>query len=163
MPAVSPCWSTSPAEPTAPFSSGPDTGTWALDGEAVLLPADEAEGVQAPYPGLVTLGATEAGLLLADPMTLLRVLLLDGEAEEVLEVARALALELGTCAWTDYSEILTAGLGTHLTRLLPQGRTRTVPHLAAIAADLGELLPEAHQNAEQVPPWLMVERRRQRQ
>ncbi|MFK0223725.1 LysM peptidoglycan-binding domain-containing protein [Streptomyces vinaceus] len=144
-----------PAEPIAPFAGGPDPRAWKLDAEAVLLAADQAKEVQAPYPGLVTLGASETGLFLADLMTC-RVLLLDGEADEVLEVARALALELGTCAWTDYSEILTTGLGTRLAGLLPQGRIRTMPHLPAVAADLGELLLEAHQSGEQVLPWLLV-------
>lgn len=144
-----------PAKPIAPFAGGPDPRSWKLDGEAVLLAADQAKDVQAPYPGLVTLGATETGLFLADLMTC-RVLLLDGEPDEVLEVARALALELGTCAWTDYSEILTTGLGTRLAGLLPQGRIRTMPHLPAVAADLGELLLEAHQSGEQVLPWLLI-------
>ncbi|MFF4104302.1 LysM peptidoglycan-binding domain-containing protein [Streptomyces sp. NPDC001903] len=144
-----------PAEPIAPFTDGPDTRTWSLDGEAVLLPADQANDVQAPYPGLITLGATETGLLLADLMTC-KVLLLDGEADEALEVARALALELGTCAWTDDSEILTTGLGARLAGLLPQGRIRTMPHLPAVAADLGELLLEAHQSGQQVLPWLLI-------
>lgn len=85
-----------------------------------------------------------------------RILLLDGTPDEVLEVARALALELGTCKWTDYSEILTAGLGTRLAGLLPQGRVRTMPHLPAVAADLGELLLEAHQSGEQILPWLLI-------
>ncbi|MFD8984646.1 bacterial transcriptional activator domain-containing protein, partial [Streptomyces sp. NPDC059564] len=66
------------------------------------------------------------------------------------------ALELGTSGWTDYSEILTAGLGSRLSGLLPQGRIRTMPHLPAVAADLGELLVEAHQSGEQVLPWLMI-------
>ncbi|MFI1458816.1 LysM peptidoglycan-binding domain-containing protein [Streptomyces roseus] len=144
-----------PAAPVTPFATCDDPRAWALDTQAVLLPADQASDVQAPYPGLVTLGATETGLLLADLMTC-RVLLLDGEADEVLEVARALALELGTCAWTDYSEILTTGLGARLARLLPQGRIRTMPHLPAVAADLGELLLEAHQSGEQVLPWLLI-------
>ncbi|MFE6848798.1 LysM peptidoglycan-binding domain-containing protein [Streptomyces sp. NPDC057686] len=144
-----------PAEPLAPFTHGPDTRAWSLDTKAVLLPADQAKDVHAPYPGLVTLGATETGLLLADLMTC-EVLLLDGESAEVLEVARALALELGTSAWTDYSEILTTGLGTRLAGLLPQGRIRTMPHLPAVAADLGELLLEAHQSGEQVLPWLLI-------
>ncbi|WP_369776302.1 LysM peptidoglycan-binding domain-containing protein [Streptomyces sp. R33] len=144
-----------PAELLTPFNMGGDPRSWILDGQAVLLPADQAGDVQAPYPGLVTLGATETGLLLADLMTC-RVLLLDGKADEVLEVARALALELGTCAWTDYSEILTAGLGSRLAGLLPQGRIRTMPHLPAVAADLGELLLEAHQSGEQVLPWLLI-------
>ncbi|MFJ9551064.1 LysM peptidoglycan-binding domain-containing protein [Streptomyces erythrochromogenes] len=144
-----------PAQAFAPFTAGGDTRTWILDPHAELLSAADAAHVPAPYPGLVTLGADEEGLLLAD-LTTCRVLLLDGTADEVLEVARALALELGTCRWTDYSEILTTGLGTRLAGLLPQGRIRTMPHLPAVAADLGELLLEAHQNGEQVLPWLLI-------
>lgn len=144
-----------PAPPVAPFTAGPNTRTWTLDPTAELFTADELADVQAPYPGLVALGADADGLVLIDLMTC-RVLLLDGTKEEVLEVARAVALELGTCAWTDYSEILTTGLGARLAGLLPQGRIRTMPHLPAVAADLGELMLEAHQSGEQVLPWLAV-------
>ncbi|MFD9418182.1 LysM peptidoglycan-binding domain-containing protein [Streptomyces goshikiensis] len=144
-----------PAPPVAPFTAAPNTRTWTLDPTAELLTAEELADVQAPYPGLVTLGANSDGLVLIDLMTC-RVLLLDGTDEAVLEVARAVALELGTCAWTDYSEILTTGLGARLTGLLPQGRIRAMPHLPAVAADLGELMLEAHQSGEQVLPWLAV-------
>ncbi|MFG2489318.1 LysM peptidoglycan-binding domain-containing protein [Streptomyces virginiae] len=144
-----------PAEPLAPFTSGPDPRTWILDPQAALMSIEDLQDVQAPYPGLVTLGADDTGLVLTD-LTTCRVLLLEGSPEEVLEVARALALELGTCTWTDYSEILTTGLGTRLAGLLPQGRIRTMPHLPAVAADLGELLLEAHQSGEQVLPWLLI-------
>lgn len=144
-----------PAEALAPFTSGPDPRTWILDPEAALMSAEDLQDVQAPYPGLVTLGADDTGLVLAD-LTTCRVLLLEGSPGEVLEVARALALELGTCTWTDYSEVLTTGLGTRLAGLLPQGRIRTMPHLPAVAADLGELLLEAHQSGEQVLPWLLI-------
>ncbi|MGG8410349.1 LysM peptidoglycan-binding domain-containing protein [Streptomyces sp. 12297] len=144
-----------PAEPLPPFTAGPTPRTWVLDPQAELLPAQELADVEAPYPGLVTLGADDDGLVLIDVMTC-RVLLLDGNDDEVLEVARAVALELGTCAWTDHSEILTTGLGTRLAGLLPQGRIRTMPHLPAVAADLGELMLEAHQSGEQVLPWLVI-------
>lgn len=144
-----------PADPVAPFTTGPEARTWTLDPAAVLPTVDELGDVHAPYPGLATLGADDDGLLLAD-LTTCGVLLLDGTLDEVLEVARALALELGTCRWTDYSEILTTGLGARLSGLLPQGRIRTMPHLPAVATDLGELLLEAHQSGEQVLPWLMI-------
>ncbi|MFD6469541.1 LysM peptidoglycan-binding domain-containing protein [Streptomyces goshikiensis] len=144
-----------PAPPVAPFTADPTARTWTLDPAAELLTAEELADVQAPYPGLVTLGADADGLVLIDLMTC-RVLLLDGSEEEVLEVARAVALELGSCVWSDYSEILTTGLGARLAGLLPQGRIRTMPHLPAVATDLGELMLEAHQSGEQVLPWLAV-------
>lgn len=143
------------ADPIPPFAEGPAPRTWILDPHAELLTAEDLTGSQAPYPGLVTLGTDGDRLVLIDLMTC-RILLLDGSSEEVLEVARALALELGTCAWTDYSEILTTGLGARLAGLLPQGRIRTMPHLPAVAADLGELMLEAHQSGEQVLPWLAI-------
>ncbi|MGW1939253.1 LysM peptidoglycan-binding domain-containing protein [Streptomyces goshikiensis] len=144
-----------PAPPVAPFTAGPASRVWALDPAAELLTSEELADVQAPYPGLVTLGADADGLVLIDLMAC-RVLLLDGSEEEVLEVARAVALELGSCVWSDYSEILTTGLGARLAGLLPQGRIRTMPHLPAVAADLGELMLEAHQSGEQILPWLAV-------
>ncbi|MFD6913610.1 LysM peptidoglycan-binding domain-containing protein [Streptomyces virginiae] len=144
-----------PAEALAPFMPDPDPRTWILDPQAPLMSIEDLQDMQAPYPGLVTLGADDTGLVLAD-LTTCRVLLLEGSPDEVLEVARALTLELGTCTWTDYSEILTAGLGTRLAGLLPQGRIRTMPHLPAVAADLGELLLEAHQSGEQVLPWMLI-------
>ncbi|MFE3995474.1 hypothetical protein ACFXPW_27795 [Streptomyces goshikiensis] len=144
-----------PAPPVAPFTAGPAARVWALDPAAQLFTGEELADVQAPYPGLVTLGADADGLVLIGLMTC-RVLLLDGSDEEVLEVARAVALELGSCVWSDYSEILTTGLGARLAGLLPQGRIRTMPHLPAVAADLGELMLEAHQSGEQVLPWLAV-------
>ncbi|MFI5831992.1 LysM peptidoglycan-binding domain-containing protein [Streptomyces sp. NPDC051578] len=144
-----------PADPITPFAAGPDTRTWILDDQAVHPASEELADVHAPYPGLVTLGADDDGLLLAD-LTTCRVLLLEGSAEEVLEVARALALELGTSRWTDYVEILTCGLGSRLSGLLPQGRIRTMTHLPAVATDLGELLVEAHQSGEQALPWLVI-------
>ncbi|MGW6880862.1 LysM peptidoglycan-binding domain-containing protein [Streptomyces goshikiensis] len=144
-----------PAPPVAPFTAGPASRVWALDPAAQLFTGEELADVQAPYPGLVTLGADADGLVLIDLMAC-RVLLLDGSEEEVLEVARAVALELGSCVWSDYSEILTTGLGARLAGLLPQGRIRTMPHLPAVSADLGELMLEAHQSGEQVLPWLAV-------
>ncbi|MFJ6798123.1 hypothetical protein [Streptomyces sp. NPDC091268] len=144
-----------PGEPILPFTCGPDSRTWTLDPAAVLASVEDLQDVMAPYPGLVTLGGHGDGLLLAD-LTTCRVLLLKGTEEEVLEVARAIALELGTCAWSHYSEILTTGLGSRMARLLPQGRIRTMPHLPAVTADLGELLLEAHQSGEQILPWLTI-------
>ncbi|MGW5342902.1 LysM peptidoglycan-binding domain-containing protein [Streptomyces sp. NPDC004050] len=142
--------------PVTPFTTGPTPHVWALDAKAELLTAEQLTDIQAPYPGLVTLGATTDDVLVLIDLMASRVLLLDGEDEEVLEVARAIALELGTSAWTDYSEILTTGLGARLAGLLPSGRIRTMPHLPAVAADLGELMLEAHQSGEQVLPWLVV-------
>ncbi|WP_190010394.1 hypothetical protein, partial [Streptomyces anulatus] len=80
----------------------PRAGRWVLNAKATLLaPRNHGEHPTAPYPGPVTLEATEnGGLLLADLLHT-GALLLDGTADAVLAVGRAMALETGTCGWTD--------------------------------------------------------------
>ncbi|MFD6798620.1 hypothetical protein [Streptomyces cyaneofuscatus] len=151
-----------PAEPLAPFSTGSGPGRWVLDSKAKLLDTETASDVpDAPYPGLVTLGATENGDLLLADLLHTGTLLLDGTADDVLAVGRAMALEAGTCGWTDHTEIMTVGLGTRLATLLPRGRVRPMPHVSAVVADLGALLLEVHQQADDAGtpeplPWILI-------
>ncbi|KND25900.1 hypothetical protein ACFYT5_03115 [Streptomyces anulatus] len=140
----------------------PRAGRWVLNAKATLLaPRNHGEHPTAPYPGPVTLEATEnGGLLLADLLHT-GALLLDGTADAVLAVGRAMALETGTCGWTDHTEIMTVGLGTRLATLLPRGRVRPLPHVSAAVADLGALLLEAHQQTGDTDmpeplPWILV-------
>lgn len=88
------------------------------------------------------LGATENGDLLLADLLHTGTLLLEGTADDVLAVGRAMALEAGTCGWTDHTEIMTVSLGTRLATLLPRGRVRPMPHVSAVVADLGALLLE---------------------
>ncbi|MFE1824016.1 hypothetical protein ACFW9S_34105 [Streptomyces anulatus] len=72
-----------------------------------------------------------------------------------------MALEAGTCEWTDHTEIMTVGLGTRLATLLPRGRVRPLPHVSAVVADLGALLLEVHQQTGDTDmpeplPWILV-------
>lgn len=153
------------SEPPIPFTAD-DTGLWTLDADAELLDQAAASEVAAPYPALVTLGATDDGDLLLADLLHLRTLLLNGDADDVLAVARAMALEAGTSSWSDRCEVVTVGLGTRLAALLPKGRIRAMPHLPAVAADLGALLVEVHQNTtspdtedgEAAPPlpWILI-------
>ncbi|MFB7301387.1 LysM peptidoglycan-binding domain-containing protein, partial [Streptomyces rubiginosohelvolus] len=152
-----------PADPIAPFLQGTGTGRWALDAKATLLDLDNAadDAPAAPYPGLVTLGTTENGDLLLADLLHTGALLLDGTADDVLAVGRAMALEAGTCGWTDHTEIMTVGLGTRLATLLPRGRVRPLPHVSAVVADLGALLLEVHQQTDTADmpeplPWILV-------
>ncbi|MEU4266089.1 LysM peptidoglycan-binding domain-containing protein [Streptomyces argenteolus] len=144
--------------PMSPFTGCDEPGVWGLDPAATLLDEAATADVPAPYPGLVTLGATEDGdLLLADLMH--RVLLLDGQPGDVLAVTRALALEAGTCGWSDHTDIITVGLGSRLASLLPKGRVQTMPKLQSVVADLGSLLLEVHQQDETAPaplPWILI-------
>ncbi|RPK71496.1 LysM domain/BON superfamily protein [Streptomyces sp. ADI97-07] len=146
------------ATPLPPFTGGDEPEVWVLDPAAALLDEAALAEVPAPCPGLVTLGATEDGdLLLVDLMH--RVLLLDGEPDDVLAVTRALALEAGTCGWSDHTDIITVGLGSRLAALLPKGRVQTMPMLQSVVADLGSLLLEVHQQDETAPaplPWILI-------
>ncbi|MEU6346247.1 LysM peptidoglycan-binding domain-containing protein [Streptomyces sp. NPDC046977] len=148
------------ADPVPPFTAGPAAGVWVLDSDLPLLPAEQAREVPAPYPGLVTLGAAESGDLVLIDLFHTGGLLLDGAAEDVLAVARALALEAGTSAWSDHTEVLTVGLGSRLARLLPKGRLRAMPHLSSVVSDLGALLVEVYQHSEDQAveplPWILV-------
>ncbi|MFG3398828.1 LysM peptidoglycan-binding domain-containing protein [Streptomyces parvus] len=150
------------ADPLTPFIQGTSPGRWVLDAKATLLDRDAGSEVpDAPYPGLVTLGATENGDLLLADLLHTGALLLDGTADDVLAVGRAMALEAGTCGWTDHTEIMTVGLGSRLATLLPRGRVRPLPHVSAVVADLGALLLEVHQQTDTADlpeplPWILV-------
>ncbi|WP_127354556.1 hypothetical protein [Actinacidiphila soli] len=145
-----------------PFTAGRTPGTWALDPACPLLDGDTAHQVPAPYPGLVTLGATEDGELLLANLLNTGALLLDGDPGDLLAVTRAMALEAGTSGWSDHTEIVTVGLGARLATLLPKGRVRTMPHLPSVIADLGALLVEVHQQhgaggeAPEPLPWILI-------
>ncbi|MEU0186730.1 LysM peptidoglycan-binding domain-containing protein [Streptomyces sp. NPDC006207] len=146
--------------PVPPFTAGQSAGVWVLDNGLPLLPAEQARQVPAPYPGLVTLGAAESGDLVLINLFQTGGLLLDGTPEDVLAVARALALEAGTSAWSDHTEVLTVGLGSRLAGLLPKGRLRAMPHLASVVSDLGALLVEVYQHGEDQAveplPWILI-------
>ncbi|MFE0764738.1 LysM peptidoglycan-binding domain-containing protein [Streptomyces smyrnaeus] len=147
------------AEAMAPFVAVKE-GWWEADPDTAV-PAEELERVPAPYPGLVAIGSGPEGEHLLLNLPHAQVLLLDGPPERVREVARAVALDAATCVWSDHTEVLTVGLGEEMPALLPKGRVRAVPDVAAATRDLGEVLLEAHQQAAQdgaeAPlPWLLV-------
>ncbi|MEU6972106.1 LysM peptidoglycan-binding domain-containing protein [Kitasatospora aureofaciens] len=148
------------AKALAPFSDRPG-GWWSVRGDrAVLLGADEARAVPAPYPGLATIGTAQDGTLLLADLHHARVLLLDGDEQNVREVARGIAMEAGTALWADHAEIMTAGFGLELQQLLPACRTMFVPRLATATADLARVMVELHQaeheGGEPPQPWMVV-------
>ncbi|MDI3390045.1 LysM peptidoglycan-binding domain-containing protein [Streptomyces sp. B-S-A8] len=143
------------AEPLPPFTHVAEQ-RWTLDPAHPLI--DSPHTVAAPYPGLVPLGTDPDGSHILLNLTHTRVLLLDGDDQDVRDTARVIALAAGTSAWSDHADILTVGLGTELPTLLPQGRLRTVPSLRAAQTDLGELLLEHHQGDEPADPlpWMLI-------
>ncbi|MBL1109391.1 LysM peptidoglycan-binding domain-containing protein [Streptomyces sp. 5-8] len=143
-------------DPAAPFVSG-QGGWWALPSDAVLLNEEDAREVPAPYPGLVTIGSTEAGDLLLLNLAQLPALLLDGNPVHITEVCTSLALELAMSPWASEVEIVTVGFGEDLPQLLPTARIAHMRHATHALRDLSERLLEAHQMPEtEHQPYLLL-------
>jgi LysM domain-containing protein len=143
-------------KPQAPFVSG-KAGWWVLPSDAALLDEERAREVPAPYPGLVTIGSTEAGDLLLLNLAQLPALLLDGNPVHFTEVCTSLALELGMSPWASEVEVVTVGFGEELPQLLPTARIAHMRQAAHALRDLSERLLEAHQMPEtQHQPYLLL-------
>ncbi|WP_406436544.1 LysM peptidoglycan-binding domain-containing protein [Streptomyces sp. NBC_01613] len=143
-------------QPVTPFTCG-QGGWWALPADAALLDEETAREVPAPYPGLVTIGSTEAGDLLLLNLAALPALLLDGNPVHITEVCTSLALELGMSPWASEVEVVTVGFGEDLPHLLPTTRIAHMRQAAHALRDLSERLLEAHQMPEtQHQPYLLL-------
>ncbi|MGP4049379.1 LysM peptidoglycan-binding domain-containing protein [Streptomyces sp. 2A115] len=143
-------------EAQAPFVSG-KAGWWVQSSDAVLLDEEAAREVPAPYPGLVTIGSTEAGDLLLLNLAHLPALLLDGNPVHISEVCTSLALELGMSPWAAEAEVVTVGFGQELPQLLPTARIAHMRQAAHALRDLSERLLEAHQMPKtQHQPYLLL-------
>ncbi|MFF1602467.1 hypothetical protein ACFVYV_34080 [Streptomyces mirabilis] len=143
-------------QPQAPFVSGKG-GWWVLDSDAVILDEEAAREVPAPYPGLVTIGSTEAGDLLLLNLARVPAVLLDGNPVHITEVCTSLALELGMSPWASEVEIVTVGFGEDLPQLLPTARIAHMRHATHALRDLSERLLEAHQMPETShQPYLLL-------
>ncbi|MFD4973101.1 hypothetical protein [Streptomyces sp. NPDC058424] len=143
-------------EPLAPFTAG-QGGWWVLPADAALLDEEAAHDVLAPYPGLVTIGSTEAGDLLLLNLAGVPALLLDGNPVHITEVCTSLALELGMSPWAAEVEVVTVGFGEDLPQLLPTARIAHMRQAAHALRDLSERLLEAHQMPEtRHQPYLLL-------
>ncbi|WP_037599537.1 BTAD domain-containing putative transcriptional regulator [Streptacidiphilus rugosus] len=142
--------------PVPPFTHGAD-GWWNLDPTAELLHSAAAADVAAPYPMLATLGKEPDGTLLLLNLAAIRTLLLDGTAQQVREVARALALDAATSPWGQELQILSAGLiEADLPQMMATGRIRRLDQIADAVTDLADLLLTAHQDPDASMPWMLV-------
>lgn len=143
-------------EPAAPFVAGQE-GWWVLPADAVLLDEQAAREVPAPYPGLVTIGATSAGDLLLLNLAQVPALLLDGNPVHITEVCTSLALELGMSPWASEAEVVAIGFGDDLPQLLPTARIAHMRQAEHALRDLSERLLETHQMPEtQRQPYLLL-------
>ncbi|WP_019076024.1 LysM peptidoglycan-binding domain-containing protein [Streptomyces hokutonensis] len=143
-------------EPPAPFTSG-KAGWWVLPADADLLDEETAHQVPAPYPGLATIGSTEAGDLILLNLARVSAVLLDGNPVHITEVCISLALELGMSPWASDVEVVTVGFGEDLPGLLPTARIAHMRHATHALRDLSERLLEAHQLPETShQPYLLL-------
>ncbi|KQX70156.1 LysM peptidoglycan-binding domain-containing protein [Streptomyces sp. Root1310] len=133
--------------PQAPFVSGKG-GWWVLDSGAVVLDEEAAREVPAPYPGLVTVGSTEAGDLVLLNLAPVCAVLLDGNPVHITEVCTSLALELAMSPWASEVEVVAVGFGEDLSQLLPTARIAHMRHATHALRDLSERLLEARQMPE---------------
>ncbi|MFJ9380524.1 hypothetical protein [Streptomyces sp. NPDC101455] len=131
-------------KPLAPFTSG-KAGWWALPTDAGLLDEERAHQVPAPYPGLATIGSTEAGDLILLNLARVSAVLLDGNPVHITEVCISLALELAMSPWASDVQVVTVGFGENLPHLLPTARIAHMRQPAHALRDLSERLLEAHQ------------------
>ncbi|MFI5888435.1 hypothetical protein [Streptomyces sp. NPDC051554] len=143
-------------EPLAPFTAG-QAGWWVLAADAGLLDETTARQVPAPYPGLATIGSTEAGDLVLLNLARVQAVLLDGNPVHITEVCTSLALELAMSPWASDVEVVTIGFGDDLPHLLPTARIAHMRHATHALRDLSERLLEGHQLPETAhQPYLLL-------
>ncbi|MGW7067114.1 LysM peptidoglycan-binding domain-containing protein [Streptomyces sp. NPDC054855] len=144
------------AAPATPFAAGVG-GWWVCEDAVELLDEQAASQVDAPYPGMVTIGADESGHLVLLNLPHAGVVLLDGEPEQVEEVLISLALEVGMSPWATDVEVVMVGFGEGLNHLLPTSRIAYMRESAHAARDFAERLLEAHQEREEArAPYLIL-------
>ncbi|MGB8942951.1 MAG: hypothetical protein WCD21_22315, partial [Streptomyces sp.] len=143
------------AAPLPPFTTGVG-GWWVCEDTVELLDEQAASQVDAPYPGMVTIGADDAGHLVLLNLPHAGVVLLDGEREQVEEVLISLALELGMSPWATEVEVVVVGFGEGLNHLLPTSRIAYMRESAHAARDFAERLLEAHQERDEARALYLI-------
>jgi hypothetical protein len=124
-------------DPPSPWTAEDSGQVWGLD--AAVAPALDPGDALAPYPGLVTLGSSEAGRIMVDLEVAHGLIALRGPAETVRAALAALAVELVTNRWSDRMRVTLAGFGEGLQNMSPE-RVR-------VTASLDDVLPEMEQRA----------------
>ncbi|MFG2651259.1 LysM peptidoglycan-binding domain-containing protein [Streptomyces sp. NPDC048436] len=144
------------ATPAPPFTSI-ESGWWVCDEGVELLEEQDAAQVDAPYPGLATIGADASGHLVLLNLPHAGVILLKGQQEQVEEILTSMALELGMSPWSTEAEVVVTGFGEGLNHLLPTSRIAYMRESAHTARDFAESLLEAHQEPTgNRPPYLIL-------
>jgi DNA-binding SARP family transcriptional activator len=128
-----------PAAPQ-PFVLSYSRRRWGLP---VAIPIErlrqEAASAAAPVPALVTLGTTQNGVLLLN-LESPGLTALGGDRTAARAVLASFAVELATCGWADFIELILVGFGAELRRL----------ERARVAASVKEVLPWLERKADGV-------------
>jgi hypothetical protein len=127
-------WVAPPDEhPPAPWTASDAGQVWRLPVAAAS--SLEAVGALAPYPGLVTLGTSDAGRIMVDLEAAHGLIAVQGPAEGVQAALAAIAVELVTSRWSDRMRVTLVGFGAGLEHISPE-RAVVSPTLEAALADL---------------------------
>ncbi|MEU5417785.1 LysM peptidoglycan-binding domain-containing protein [Streptomyces sp. NPDC020667] len=129
-----------PTPPMAPFTAHdehPDRW-WCPARTNDLLGDDDVREITAPYPALVSIGATDSGEPVLINLEAAGILRLQGSEEDVRAVIRAMAVELASGQLADDTSLLLSGTGGELEPVYP---TR-IEHHDILADALPEL--QAH-------------------
>jgi DNA-binding SARP family transcriptional activator len=134
--------------PTAPepFVLSHSRRRWGLPVDIPIQRLREAAGSTAsPLPALVTLGATQNGLLLVN-LESPGLIALGGDHDAGRAVLASFAVELATCRWADFLELILVGFGRELGRLerarVASSVMEVLPWLESKAGDVADLLGE---------------------
>ncbi|MFE1322254.1 LysM peptidoglycan-binding domain-containing protein [Kitasatospora phosalacinea] len=128
-----------PAVPIAPFRAAHAPNVWWCPVDSTeLLSAGQAAKYAAPYPALVTLGATPDGSTVLADLETVRLVHLSGHPEDAEDVLRSLAVELAHSPLADRLHLHLVGIATDLPTAGPAAdRVHHHPTLEAALAALG--------------------------
>jgi len=128
-----------PAGLPAPWTATTDTTVWTLTtdlDEAHIITDEEAAEVNAPYPGLVTIGHDLEDAHIFLDLEEAGALALVGEPTATRDILTALALELATSRWADDLQVTIVGACHDLETSMQTGRIRYLPDVGQILTDL---------------------------
>ncbi|WP_282203442.1 LysM peptidoglycan-binding domain-containing protein [Kitasatospora fiedleri] len=128
-----------PAVPIAPFRAAHAPNVWWCPTDSTeLLSAGQAAKHAAPYPALVTLGATPDGSTVLADLETVRLVHLSGHPEDAEDVLRSLAVELAHSPLADRLHLHLVGIAPDLPTAGPAAdRVHHHPTLEAALAALG--------------------------
>lgn len=130
-------------EAPAPWAAHDGGRVWRLEAhEGRMLDERALAEAPAPYPGLVSVGSSGEGRVLADLEAACGLIALKGA--RTTEALAALAVELATNRWSDRMRVTLVGFGEELTEIAPD----RIRHVSGLAEILPELEREAGERGQ---------------